>query len=169
MGWKNVKEHYGIDELVHVYDDKVSVGSDRLLNIITIESDMVPTRRYSHGEPFDGWTRAMLADLGTLRRLIETPDTFARSIPVYTFDYDGNIIEKQCEALGWPNVTHDGCLMYDNHFFPDRAEAVAGARRELRAAVNCAWTTVLAAEIELAEDRELLARYEAVLAKLEAA
>ncbi|MBP7824848.1 MAG: hypothetical protein KA011_06535, partial [Pseudomonas sp.] len=37
--------------------------------------------------------------------------------------------EKRCEALGWPNTTHDGQLMYENMFSADRDVVIGWAKR----------------------------------------
>lgn len=60
---------------------------------------------------------AINADPTAAAALLAKPDTFAASIPVYTWDASYAIVSHQCEELGWPNVTHDGALMYRNTFF----------------------------------------------------
>ena len=169
MGWKNVKQHYGIEHIVRVVPDKgICIGSGYVHDIIVIDKDLnIERLQYlGRGGPFDGWVHAMEADKATLRRLIDTPDTFERNIAVYTYDYDGNIIEKQCEALGWPNCTHDGQCMYENTHSADRAQVVTWANGELGAVVDNWRKTVVERERELDDSRVRLAQYEAALAKL---
>lgn len=172
MGWKAVKEHYGIEHIVQVVPDKgICIGSGYVHDIIVIGEDLSIMRMgyIGRGEPFDGWVRAMESDKDNLRELIETPDRFTASIPVYTYDDDGNIIEKRCETPGWPNVTHDGCVMYENTFSTDRAEVVEWAKRDLEAAVESARRSVTDAERDLEKRRTWLERCEAGLMKLEEA
>jgi hypothetical protein len=192
MGWKNVKEQYGIGHMVAVYPEKgICVGSpychdliiiadaDRKLDYgdtvykrcVDIGHGLVIWRGESlgRGEPFDGWVRRWTEDPAELRRLIDAPDTFEKSIVVYTYDYDGNIIEKLCEAPGWPNVTHDGCMMYENNFSTDRDQVIAWAKRELSAASELAAERVQREEQELADARQRLAKYEAAKARIESA
>lgn len=89
----------------------------------------------------------------TLRQLVQSPDSFAAAVTVYTY-CGGDIIEKQCETSGWPNVTHDGEMMYENTFSTDKDQVVVWAKEN--------------AEKELAERQDHLASREANRAKLEA-
>ena len=54
--------------------------------------------------------------------LLNEPDQFERSLPVYIVS-DAKVIEEQCEVFGYPNLTHSGLLMYENTAFLDRAKA----------------------------------------------
>ena len=65
----------------------------------------------------------MDADTAKLKGLVESEDTFDKSIRVYTYE-DGKILEKMCENPSWPNITHDGCLMYENTFSTDETRVV---------------------------------------------
>ena len=190
MGWKNVKEHYGIKHYVCITKKGMCIGSGYVHDLILITDTDKPrdwradqnrkrqdigcnlsilrSEYVGRGEPFDGIVKAMADDSQTLRRMIDTPDTFTASIPVYTFDYDGNIIEKRCEELGWPNVTHDGDMMYENQFFADRAECVAKAKRELAAALESEREYLAREEAEIAKSRERFSSFEAALERLNA-
>lgn len=142
MGWKSVKDHYRIQRLVQVRDGNIAIGSGFLPELIVITPDGRLLKRYDGGptEDLTHIQRAMDGDLATLRRLAAQPDTFAASLVVYTYD-GAQIIECRCERLGWPNVTHDGQLMYENTFSSDRdyiverakANALAGLELSLRA------------------------------------
>jgi hypothetical protein len=77
----------------------------------------------------------MEADPATLKRLVSSPDTFEKSIRVYTYE-GAEILEKFCETPGWPNVTHDGEMMYDNTFSTDRDTVVEWAINNARAGVT---------------------------------
>lgn len=172
MGWKAVKEHYGITHIVQVVPNKgICIGSGYVHDIIVIGEDLSirRSRHIGRGEPFDSIVSAMEADKHKLLELILALDEFTASIPVFTYDYDGNIIEKKCEKPGWPNVTHDGFVMYENRFSTDRAEVIEWAKRELGAAVESARRHVADAERKLIDLRGDLGKYKAGLAKLEAA
>lgn len=140
MGWKSVKEHYRIEHLVHVMNGAIMVGSHYMPAIIGIVSGS-PKLVLNHllrpfaNEDLERIWQEMEADPETLRKLVEQEDTFERSIPVYTFQR-GEIIEKMCEYPGWPNVTHDGQLMYENRFSTDRDEVVQWAVRNAEAALQ---------------------------------
>lgn len=191
MGWKNVKEHYGIKHYVQITDKGLCIGSGYVHDLIRISpsdakldwedrADRMETKlgynlsawrpQYvGRGEPFDGIVAAMASDPEKLRKLIDAPDTFSASIPVYTYDYDGNIIEKQCEELGWPNVTHDGTMMYENRVFETRTAAVEAARREMAAWVESARRSVADAERDLQERLTRLQNAEAAYKRAAAA
>lgn len=191
MGWKNVKTHHGIGHYVCVTRNGICIGSGYVHDLICISEtdakrdwhDEVRRSRVDigcnltiwrptylgKGKPFDDWVAAMAADPATLRQLIDSPDTFERALPVYTYDYDGNIVEKACEEHGWPNVTHDGAMMYENTFSPDRAKVIEWAKRNLDAARESAVRRVADDERDLQQARDRLARLDAALAKLQTA
>lgn len=163
MGWKNVKEHYGIAHIVHVRDNHIWVGSGYVPEIFGVRIDDLRIERKGHigrGEPFDSFIAAMNADKFALRRLIDEPDTFVRSIPCFTYAMD-RIIEKQCEAFGWPNVTHDGEIMYENTFSTNRKYMVQRALRNAKFGAESMRSHVAAAEHDLKKWRDYLAQYEA--------
>lgn len=170
MGWKRVKEHYGIRHIVCVTEAGICIGSGYVHNLITITPDGSIKRLFSlgRGEPFDGWVAAMEADRETLLRLMAEPDEFSASRTVYTFDYDGNIIAKTCETPGWPNVTHDGDLMYNNTFSTNRKKVVRWARRNILAGAERARWAARESERDLARHRERLKALQRALATLRA-
>ncbi len=173
MGWKNVKEHYGIKHIVHVRDGKIYIGSPYVSEIIEI-ADGAPqwkTRGLSRkkDDPLDHYMAAMEADPAMLRHLIVTPDRFERSLPVWTCDcFKGEIIAKQCEDYGWPHVTHDGELMYENSFSASRAEVVEDAKGNAAAGLESADRRIAEIESDLVKQRERREQWAAAVKKLEA-
>lgn len=132
MGWKNIKEAFGIEHQVRVEDGYICIGSGMVHNLITIG---VETGELNENPTFRDFLEKHYPEVksaGTrkLLDLIETPDTFEASIPVFTFQ-DGDIIECRCEAIGYPNVTHDGRMMYENRFSTDLEQVVRWAKRDL--------------------------------------
>ena len=170
MGWKNVKDHYWIEHIVHVRGGKICIGSGYVSNIIEIENGK-PQWATSLGPgnaDLERYMAEMEADLATLAELIASPDKFERNIKVWTCDYyEGEIIEKQCEEPGWPNITHDGDLMYENSFSTDRAKIVEYAKRNAATGLELAERAVIDAEREVAEHRARRDQYAAALQKLE--
>lgn len=139
MGWKSVKEHYRISHIVHVRKEGICIGSPYVSDLIVIALDGNITKRGDHrtNEDLTRYLAEMEADLVKLKELVSCPDSFAASIAVYTYE-GAEIIEKKCETLGWPNVTHDGQLMYENTFSTDRAAIVKIAKENARLGVK-AW------------------------------
>jgi hypothetical protein len=84
-----------------------------------------------------------------LRSLILEKDTFSRSLPVYTYD-GASIVQAFCEAHGWPNVTHEGHVMYDNVYSASREVAVKRAKADVRSRVEFARGMVDGLAVQLA-------------------
>jgi hypothetical protein len=168
MGWKNVKEHYRIGHIVQVAEEGICIGSPYIHDIIVIGLDGAIKKRDDRTSNDDllRYQREIDADPETLKRLIEDPDTFSESITVYTYD-GGEILEKQCEKPGWPNVTHDGCLMYENLFSTDKITVVKWAIENAKAAVKLTIDSILRLEKQLSESQKLLSEFKADLEKLE--
>ncbi len=136
MGWKNVKEHYRIDHQVQVTNEGICIGSPYIHAIIVISLDgtLIKENDRTLNDKLSRYQAEMKADPDKLRDLVLSEDKFSSSIPVYTYD-GATIVQKFCEELGWPNVTHDGAMMYDNTFFADREAAVEAAKRNCEAAI----------------------------------
>lgn len=168
MGWKNVKDHYRIGHIVHVKDHGICIGSPYISDIIVIDPSgkIIKRLERAHGD-LGRYQSEMDADREKLRRLIEAPDEFARSIPVYTYQ-DDRIIEKRCEEPGWPNVTHDGELMYENTHSTDKQEVIAWAKRNAQHGVSMFRADIRDAEQKLQELRAQLAEEERIVASLAA-
>lgn len=169
MGWKNVKEHYRIAHIVCVTKEGLCIGSPYIHNIIVVAPDGTLKKRDTSrvNDDLARYQREMEADPAKVRQLMDSPDTFGPSVAVYTYD-GGEIIEKQCEETGWPNVTHDGELMYENTFSTDKATVLKWAKRNAEAGIEI-WTGNLKEARKRVEKCESeLAQATRELAKLEA-
>ena len=175
-GLKNVKDHYRIEHIVQVtkvggdHGDKVMdaicIGSPYIHNLIVISLDgRILKRHDDHGnDDLKRYMQEMDADLDALKRLVQTPDTFiGDSITVYTWE-GAEILEKQCEKFGWPNVTHDGCLMYEDTFSLNKSEVVSWAKKSaehrmegLREAIDQRQQQIHGKQVEMAACRSQLA------------
>ncbi len=170
MGWKNLKTHFRIEHIVQVTSDGICIGSGFVHNFIVVGADGRLTKRLDRisNKDLARYQEELEIDPSKVRALIEAPDTFAASNPVFTFD-GGRIIEKQCEVLGWPNVTHDGEIMYENRFSTDRATVVEWAKENAAAGIKFGLERVQRAEEDLEKARQSLARREADLTALNTA
>lgn len=131
MGWKNVKEHYRINHIVQVREDKgICIGSPYIHDLIVIGFDgsFIKKDDGRVNEDLRRYQTEMLANMPKLKELVESPDTFEKSITIWTYD-GGKIIEKQCEVPEWPNVTHDGEMIYENTFSVDRSKVIKWAKK----------------------------------------
>jgi hypothetical protein len=170
MGWKTFKERFGISHIVQVSERGICIGSGYVGDLVTVN---VTTGAVSENSTFEGFLRReypALLDAGkeAILQAIQAEDVFDAGIVVYTFG-DGRVIEKVCEQPGWPNVTHDGQLMYENRFSTDKATVVGWALRDAQLGERFARDAVADAEKTLEERRAYLARCEAELAELRAA
>lgn len=136
MGWKKVKEHYRIEHIVKMSSEGLCIGSGYIPETIVVNAAGEIVTRYDRGNnALERYQREIEADPDLFVRLMAEPDVFERNVPV--FSYAGaQVLEKQCEELGWPNVTHDGDMMYENTWFPTREEAIRKAKEDARAGVE---------------------------------
>lgn len=132
MGWKNIKEAFDIGHHVISEGGHIHIGSGLVHNLVSINQQTGEVHQNSTFSDFldRHYPALKSASPNHILKLIRQPDQFAASIPVYTFD-DGEIIECQCERPGYPNVTHDGRMMYENRFSTDRDQVIAWAKRDL--------------------------------------
>lgn len=159
MGWKNIKEGYRIGHSVCLTEEGFCIGSPYVYDLIVIGLDGAIKKRCDDriNDDLHRYQNDMDADPERLRRLINEPDEFKAALPVFTYD-GGTIIEKQCEEYGWPNVTHDGQIMYNNSFSADKAEVVKWAKE------NCGYAIKLFEE-RLLEIKQRLSKMEQLLSE----
>lgn len=175
MGWKAIRDHYRIGHIVQVTSEGICIGSGYIHDIIVVSlgrGEIVkrydPGRGWSRNVELDRYQAEMDADPFKLAELVATEDVFERSIAVYTYE-GGSIIEKQCEELGWPNITHDGCMQFENTYSPDPGLVRIWAIDNAKAGIKWMREAVEEAERHLAEKRARLAQREADLRQLELA
>jgi hypothetical protein len=171
MGWKNIKEAFRIKHTVSVTDAGICIGSHYIHDIIVIRPNGVIAKSYKDSFTINEDLDRIQGELGRtspmrLRELIQAPDTFAASIPVYTYD-GGEILTKYCEEPGWPNVTHDGDIMYENGYSTDRAQVIEWAKQNARLGVKFAREREDELKSKLAECLKTIAECQADLSNLE--
>lgn len=169
MGWKTLKERFKIEHIVQVAGKKIHIGSGYVSDLITID---VATGAVSENPTFGGflgknYPALQAASKEEILDAIQAKDVFDASIVVYTFK-DGKVIEALCEKPGWPGITHDGQVMYENRFSEDKAKVIAWALRDAELGERFAREAVAATEEKLAEQRAYLAQCAAELADLRA-
>lgn len=167
MGWKTLKERFKIESLVSVSHGEIHVGNYSMQRMFAIDIQTGELRvvRAFHWFLDARYPALKAANPAVVLEAINAVDEFSASIPVFTY-HEGEIIEKQCEQLGWPNVTHDGCLMYDNTFSTDRNQVVVWAIRDMKARCEFAIKDEVESEKKLTEARVELTESTALLAKL---
>lgn len=168
MGWKSIKHHYRIEHIVHVTDEGICIGSPYIHNLIVIDRHgrLVKRDRVTNDD-IRRYIAEMDADPEKLRELALAEDAFGLSQTIYTFD-GGEIVEKQAEAVGWPNPTNDGELQYDNTHFADKSDAARAAKREAAAGIELLTKRVAEISADLDEAKTRLREFEADAVKLDA-
>lgn len=169
MAWKRLKEHFQIGHIVQIKEQTILIGSPYVSDLISVSADGACAwgKLGASTNPDLARYFAEMRSAPTLvRELIASPDSFSAHNPVFTYE-GGTVLEKKCEEYGWPNVTHDGLLMYENSFFREKSKAIEKAKNNARAGIK-SWTENIAeAEAALAIKRAYLAEEIANLSRLD--
>jgi hypothetical protein len=128
MGWKNVRDHYGLEYQIQTLNGDILIGSKLLPKLIQISSNgklltkSLSFKNASLNALFD----RLKSDPDKLKSLVCSEDVFSdHTFSVWTFS-GGVIIEKQCEEIGeFLNCT-DGTLQDPDHF-TDKEKAIERA------------------------------------------
>lgn len=169
MGWKAFKEKFNIKHQVVVDDEKgICIGSGYVhdLAVVNTTSGVVTENRTFNGFLRENYPTLLEASAQEVLELLAAPDSFEKSITVYTYD-GGNIIEKLCEEPDWPNVTHDGRMMYENTFSTDKEKVIKWAKKNVEAGIKYSADCIAETERELDRLKKRLAQYEADKLKLD--
>jgi hypothetical protein len=169
MGWKTLKEHYRIEHIVCVTEKGICIGSPYVhdLIIIGLAGTIIKPNDGRSNADLARYMAEMTADLDKLREVVQVKDTFDISIPVFTYE-GGNIVEKKCEDYDWPNVTHDGDLMYSNLYSRDKDIAVRWAKQNAESGIASVERRISELRTSITESEENLHQYQSELAKLRA-
>lgn len=154
MGWKNLKNHFNLKYIVHVQNDYIHIGNKYINNIISINihnanikvnNDFWNDRIYInenneilyHHNIDQSFKDIINTDKQILLDIINSEDNFHSSITLYTFDKsNGDIIELTSEHTEFPNVTHNGTLIYDHCFSIDKDLIIKKAKDKIQQRIN---------------------------------
>lgn len=134
MGIKRLKEKYKIEHLVQKTEKGICIGSPYYHDIIVLNNEGKFVTMYKNRNYNDGWStnedlkryqEEMIIDSenGVLKQIIDEKDDFNNLQPIFTI-HDGKLIETFCEKYGYPNLTIEGEMMYENTFFKNKEEAI---------------------------------------------
>lgn len=155
MGFKAFKQHFRINiHSVSIEDGVLRIGSDYVSNLVGID---MQTGKILINDTFSGFLQQQYPEILNCTdeerlALIQVQDQFEQSIPVYTCS-NGQIIEKQCEALGYPNTTHDGEIMYSNTHFANKIDAVKHEKVNLECRIENYQESITELEKKLADKK----------------
>lgn len=165
MGWKNFKEHYKVD-FMEVSDGEIHVGVSYVPSMFSVDMKTGAVQQRS-SLLSDSALRPLYERLKNeqahLVSVLTRPDSFGDTYPVYTYTKNGEVVERRCEAYGWPNVTTDGELMYENMFFRTRNAALNECISSLSCSLNFLDVAIEEQEKRLQELRERAARTKVAL------
>lgn len=132
MGWKTFKEKFKVEHTVQVTEKGLCIGSPYIhdLAVVNIETGDIKAKEYWEDFLKRDYPQLLEASKDEILKAIQEDDVFEKSITIFTFD-GGEILKKEAEKFGYPNITHDGCLMYENTFFKTEKEAVKKAISEI--------------------------------------
>lgn len=133
MGWKTLKDEYKIGHIVQVTEEGICIGSPYVHDFIIIDLNGDIKKRYDtakwSGEgDLARYQKDFDEDLEKLKRIVTQKDVFEKSLPVFTFD-GSDIIQEFCEKYDWPNITHNGNIMYENTYSPDKEKVIEWAKK----------------------------------------
>lgn len=159
MRWKNVKDYFDIGHTVQKTEDGVCIGTLYSPALLVIDATGAVTKHYEGEGSKDlaRYLREMSEVPGLLRHLMWLPDEFATNVKVYTYQ-GGEVLEKQCEVPGWPNVTHDGVLMLDQTYSTDRNLVIEWAKRATEEDIRYCNHSIVQLKNSLRELHERMAR-----------
>jgi len=137
MGWKTLKERYNIKHIVSSRPKGLCIGSAYIHDLITVNPK---TGKLRLSESFSSKLKDQYPDLLSaspedILDALNSKDTFSSNLVVYSYD-DSGVTEHLCEEYGYPNLTHDGYLMYENTFTSDKSEAIRWAISDAQAGVD---------------------------------
>lgn len=158
MGHKAFKEHFNITaHIVSIDKGVLYIGSDHASKLVGFN---MHTGEIMLNEVFGRfldkyYPHVKEASNEERLALIQVGDHFDKSIVVYTYR-DGEIVERLCEELGFPNVTHDGELMYNNTHFIKKIDALNYAHRKFTSSIENISESIADLEERLVEKQNLL-------------
>lgn len=168
MGWQTLKEHFGIGHHVRIEEGSLKIGSQFVSDLAVIDclTGVVQSNRVFPTFLSDQYPALLAASSQEILGLLAVPDIFSSSITVFTYD-GSSIIEKQCSILGYPNTTHDGCMMFDNKYSPDKSVVVSWAKNSAFTSIENRTERIARLQNEVAETEADLSFYKAIRFKLE--
>lgn len=136
---------------VNNQEDKICVGSPMCSDLISVDKKTLQLRyaldtfregrkclenksnSKGENELLFIWDKLQeLINNNEILDIINGSDIIENPLPVFTVDY-GILIETFTDEYGWPNVTVDGDLMYDNTYFKTKEEAIKYGIKESEA------------------------------------
>jgi hypothetical protein len=132
---------------VHNSEGKLCVGSSLCSDLISLNIETKELkyaldtwregRKSIKYEPLEIiWDRLEeLINNGEIDYYLEGEDEIENPLPVFSFS-NGTLIKTTTDEYGWPNITSDGTLMYDNTFFKTEIDAIEYGIKETKISIR---------------------------------
>lgn len=139
--------------IVNNNDDYIAVGSPLCHNLISVDKKTLKIKyaldtfnegrkSIKHAELEFIWDRLQeLIDSGEIKNIIEGRDEIENPLPVFTVR-DGRLVKSFTDQYGWPNITDDGYIMYENTHFKTELEAINYGISEYEAGAEMVQRTI---------------------------
>ena len=165
--------------IISDHGEYIAVGSSYIHNLISVNKSTLKVKyaldtfntgreAINHKPLEEIWDKLHeLIESGKIHDIIEGCDDIANPLPVYTVE-DGQFIETTTDEYGWPNVTIDGKIMYENTHFKTKGEAVEWG---IKSTINTLkWTdeNILELEAKLVKAKKQRIQYSKELDSLKA-
>lgn len=174
MKAKTLKQILNTKRPVADHGKYIAVGSYLCHNLIAVDKETLKItyaldsmregkaslQRKDDSELLDIWNKLEeLISSGNIQEIINGADTAENPITVYSFDENKcEIVESFCEALGYPNVTLDGEMMYNNTHFASREDSVKKAIENAEAGVRLTLRCISEKESDILRLQEMLSK-----------
>jgi len=164
--------------IINNNDDYIAVGSALCHDLIRVDKKTLKLRyaldtwnegrsSIKHNELLFIWDNLQkLIDSGEIKNIIEEHDEIENPLPIFTVR-DGKVVKSFTDKYGWPNVTIDGDLMYENTWFKTELEAINYGIKEYKAGMNIVQRTIDEKRKELKEFEEQRSIYSLYVFNLE--
>lgn len=139
-----LQKELNTERTVHLSDNKVCVASAYVHDLIHIKLDDM-TVHYVFGEdnPWkqDDEVKLLLVKLrelvanGEINKFLEGDDVIENPLPVFTV-INNKLVSTFTDKYGWPNITIDGMMMYENTFFKTKKDALKYAIEEKESSIK---------------------------------
>jgi hypothetical protein len=154
--------------IVHDLDDCIAIGSPMQSDLISVNKRHLymnysltydqrdARKRISNPELEFIWDKLKeLIDSGKIHAFIDGIDEIEDPLPVFAV-IKGKLLSTTTDKYGYPNITAEGYLMYDNKFFRSKKAAIENEIKNYIAAVRHREEQIAAGEKQLEKDKAKL-------------
>ena len=165
--------------LVHEHDGVIEIGNSIQNRLISVDKEHLDMRysltydqrnarkRINNTELKSIWDKLEeLIDSGGIHAFIDGIDEIENPLPVFAV-IKGKLLSTTTDEYGYPNVTAEGYLMYENKFFVSKKAAIENEIKNYIDAVRHREEQIAADEKQLEKDRAKLEDIKMILKYLQ--